>query len=181
MMFCFSIILGFSNGFQPVAGFNWGARRYDRVRGSFRFASRTAFLGGLVMAVITGAFAPQIIRWFSSGDAELIRLGTLCIRLQAAALPIHAWVAIVNSMAAGLGKARIALLLATARQGSCFIPVLYPLSRFFGAEGIASVQAVADVLTLALAIPALLSIRRMIREAEEQDAERRRYPSEESR
>ena len=172
MMFCFSIILGFSNGFQPVAGFNWGARKYDRVRGSFRFASRTAFLGGLAMALITGIFAPQIIHWFSSGDAELIRLGTLCIRMQAIALPIHAWVAIVNSMAAGLGKARIALLLATARQGSCFIPVLYPLSRLFGAEGIASVQAVADVLTLALAIPSLISIRRMIREAEEQETEK---------
>jgi Na+-driven multidrug efflux pump len=98
--------------------------------------------------------------------------------MQAIALPIHAWVAIVNSMAAGLGKARIAVLLATARQGTCFIPVLYPLSRLFGAEGIASVQAVADVLTLALAIPSLISIRRMIREAEEQDAKQESYAEE---
>ena len=120
---------------------------------------------GLVMFV----FAPQIIGWFSSGDPELVRLGTLCIRLQAIALPVHGWVAIVNHLAGGLGKARIAVLLATARQGTCFIPVLYPMSRLFGAEGIASVQAVADFLTLALAIPALISLNRMINAAEAED------------
>ena len=169
MMFCFSIILGFGSGFQPVAGFNWGAKRYDRVRGSFRFASRTALFGAAAMGLVMVLFAPQIIGWFSSGDPELVRLGTLCIRLQAVALPIHAWVAIVNHLAGGLGKAKIALLLATARQGICFIPILYPLSRIFGAEGIASVQAVADVLTLALAIPSMVRLNRMINAAEEEE------------
>ena len=169
MMFCFSIILGFGSGFQPVAGFNWGAKRYDRVRGGFRFSSRTALIGGGVMGLVMALFAPQIIGWFSSGDPELVRLGTLCIRLQALALPIHAWVAMVNHLAGGLGKAKIALLLATARQGSCFIPILYPMSRIFGAEGIASVQAVADVLTLALAIPAMISIKKMISTAEAEE------------
>lgn len=166
MMLCFSVILGFSSGFQPVAGFNWGAKRYDRVRGSIRFASRTALIGAGVMGLVMAIFARTIIGWFSSGDPELLRLGTLCLRLQAVTLPIHAWVAIVNHLAGGLGKAKIALLLATARQGSCFIPVLYPLSRIFGAEGIASVQAVADVLTLALAIPAVINILKMINAAE---------------
>ena len=169
MMFCFSIILGFGSGFQPVAGFNWGAKRYDRVRGSFRFASVAALAGGAAMGLVMALFAPQIIGWFSSGDPELIRLGTLCIRLQAIALPIHAWVAIVNHLAGGLGKAKIALLLATARQGSCFIPILYPLSRNFGAEGIASVQAVADLLTLVLAIPAMMILNKMINAAEAEE------------
>ena len=169
MEFPFAIILGFGQGYQPVVGFNWGAKRYDRVRGSFRFSSRTALIGGGVMGLAMALFAPQIIGWFSSGDPELVRLGTLCIRLQALALPIHAWVAIVNHLAGGLGKAKIALLLATARQGSCFIPILYPMSRIFGAEGIASVQAVADVLTLALAIPAMISIKKMIDSAETEE------------
>lgn len=169
MMLCFGVILGFGNGFQPVAGFNWGAKRFDRVRGSFRFASRAALAGGAAMGLITGVFAPQIIGLFSSGDPELIRLGSLCLRLQSVALPIHAWVAMVNHLASGLGKAKIAILLATARQGSCFLPVLYPLSRLFGAEGIAAVQAVADVLTLALAIPSLMQIRRLIDRTEKEN------------
>ena len=80
------------------------------------------------------------------------------------ALPVHAWVAVVNMLCAGLGRARGAFLLATARQGTCFIPVLYPLVYFFGAMGIVSVQAVADILTLALAIPIVLKVTREIKD-----------------
>ena len=167
-MFFFSIILGFSGGFQPVIGYNWGAKRYDRVRESFRFASVTAAAGSAVMGLGCVIFAPSIINFFSSGDPELLKLGTLCLRMQGIALPIHAWVAVVNSMAAGFGKAKITVMLATARQGTCFIPLLYPLSRLFGAGGLASVQAAADVLTLALAIPALIVLKKFIANAEKQ-------------
>jgi len=77
----------------------------------------------------------------------------LAIRLQSIALPIHAWVATVNMMCSGLGKAKGALLLATARQGSCFLPIVYPLAWLFGATGVAAVQALADLLTFFLAFP----------------------------
>ena len=153
MMFPFSIILGFGSGFQPVAGFNWGAKRYDRVLSSSRFASIVAVIGGLVMAVLIAVFADPIIVMFAGTDLEMRRIGGLCIILQCIALPIHAWVAVVNMLCAGLGNAKGALALSTARQGSCMIPILYPLAWLFAAEGIASVQAIADVLTLALAIP----------------------------
>ena len=155
MMFPFSIILGFGSGFQPVAGFNWGARRYDRVKESYRYAARTALVGALLMGAAVGVFAPQIIALFAESDGEMRRLGALCIRLQCLALPPHAYVAVVNMFCAGLGRAKQALLLATSRQGSCFLPILYPLAFLFGADGIVSVQAVADVLTLALAIPVI--------------------------
>jgi bacteriorhodopsin len=59
------------------------------------------------------------------------------------------------------------MLLATARQGSCFLPILYPLAWIFGAYGIASVQAVADALTLVLAIPIAISMMKKIRMAKE--------------
>ena len=155
MMFPFSIILGFGSGFQPVAGFNWGAQRYDRVKESYRYAARTALVGALLMGAAVGVFAPQIIALFAESDGEMRRLGALCIRLQCLALPPHAYVAVVNMFCAGLGRAKQALLLATSRQGSCFLPILYPLAFLFGADGIVSVQAVADVLTLALAIPVI--------------------------
>ena len=159
MMFPFSIILGFGSGFQPVAGFNWGARRFDRVRESHRFASWAALLGAGAMALALGIFAPQVITWFNAeADPEMQRLGALCIRLQCVALPIHAWVAIVNMLCAGLGYAGKAFLLATARQGTCFLPILYPMAYLMGEVGIVSVQAVADVLTLALAIPILYRV-----------------------
>lgn len=166
MMIPFGIILGFSMGFQPVAGFNWGARNYDRVRGSFRFSSVTSLIGGAVMAGICALFAPQIIDLFSKSDPEMRAFGALCIRLQCIALPIHGWVAVVNGLCAGLGFGKASILLATSRQGSCFFPIVYPLSYFFGTLGVASVQASADILSLVLAIPILKWVHRKIDDAE---------------
>ena len=162
MMFPFSIILGFGSGFQPVAGFNWGAKRYDRVEESYRFCARVAIIGSLIMAVIVGVFADTFVVLFAGTDEEMRRIGVLCMVSQCIALPIHGWVAVVNMFCAGLGKARFALALSTARQGSCFIPILYPLAWIFGAYGIAVVQGMADVLTLVLAVPIIRSVMKTV-------------------
>ena len=168
MMFPFSIILGFGNGFQPVAGFNWGAKRYDRVEESYRFCAKVAWIGAGIMALVISLCADPIIVIFAGADPEMRRIGAICMITQCIALPVHAWVAIVNMLCAGLGNAKGAFLLATARQGTCFIPILYPLAWIFGAYGVASVQAVADVLTLAMAIPIIISMKKKIRQAKEQ-------------
>ena len=167
MMFPFSIILGFGNGFQPVAGFNWGAKRYDRVKESYRFSSKVAFWGGAVMAAICILFADKLIILFAGTDEEMRRIGAFAIITQSIALPIHAWVAIVNMYCVGLGNAKGALALSTARQGSCFLPILYPLGWIFDAWGVGSVQALADVLTMVLAIPILKNINKKLHAAME--------------
>ena len=167
MMFPFSIILGFGNGFQPVAGFNWGAKRYDRVKESYRFSSRVAIWGGGIMAVICILLADWLIVIFAGTDAEMRRIGAFAIITQSIALPIHAWVAIVNMYCIGLGNAKGAFVLATARQGSCFLPILYPLTWIFAEYGVGSVQALADVLTMALAIPIMISMNKKLHAAME--------------
>ena len=169
MMFPFSIILGFGNGFQPVVGFNWGAKRYYRVRASYRFSSTVALVGSVIMGVLIALFADKIIVLFAGEDAYMREIGRLCILLQCLAMPIHAWVAVVNMLCTGLGNAGGAFLLSTARQGSCFIPIIFPLAHFCGAYGLASVQAIADLLTLALAIPILISVKKKIAKAERED------------
>ena len=167
MMFPFCIILGFGNGFQPVAGFNWGAKAYDRVSESFRFSAWVSIIASTAMALILWIFSDPIIVLFAGTDPQMRELGALCIRLQCLALPIHAWVAMVNMLCVGLGNARGALLLSTARQGSCFIPILYPLAFFFGAWGVVSVQAIADVLTLIPAIPICVAMTKKIKAAKQ--------------
>ncbi len=164
MMFPFSIILGFGSGFQPVTGFNWGAKRYDRVLESFRFSARTALIVSSAMAILIGIFSDQLILFFAEADPEMQAIGSLAIRLQCLTLPIHAWVATVNMFCSGLGKAKGALLLATARQGSCFFPIVYPLAWLFEANGVAAVQAVADGLTFFLAFPLIRVVLREVRE-----------------
>ena len=172
MMFPFGIILGFGNGFQPVAGYNWGARRYDRVRESYRFSSRVALIGGTVMGLLIGVLADEIILLFAGTDPEMHQIGALAIRLQCLSLPVHAWVAIVNMLCVGLGDAKGAFLLSTARQGTCFIPILYPLAWLFHANGVASVQALADILSLVLAIPISFIMTRRIRQAQQGQPQR---------
>lgn len=166
MMFPFSIILGFGAGFQPVVGFNWGAKCYDRVWESYRFASWLAILGSVVMGLVVGIFSDEIILLFAGTDPEMRQIGALSIRLQCLVLPVHAWVSVVNMLCVGLGNAKGAFLLSTSRQGTCFIPILYPLAWAFHAKGIASVQAIADMLTLILAIPIAISMTRRIRRAQ---------------
>lgn len=170
MMFPFGIILGFGTGFQPVVGFNWGAKQYDRVRDGYRFAARTAVIGTAVMGLMLAIFAQPLIGLFAkAGQAEAMReVGALCIRLQCLALPAHGWVMIVNMLCAGLGKAKGALLLSTARQGTCFLPIVYPMSWLWGANGVAAVQAAADILTLFLALPLIRRVMRQIQAAEDQ-------------
>ncbi len=165
MMFPFSIILGFGTGFQPVAGFNWGAKQYDRVQQSYRFSSFVAVIGGIIMAAILIVLADPIIVAFAGEDPQMRSFGSLCIRLQCIALPIHGWVAVVNMLCSGLGNAMGAFLLATARQGTCMLPILYPMAHLMGVTGICSVQAVADVLSLILAIPISLSMVKKIKTA----------------
>ena len=166
MMFPFSIILGFGSGFQPVAGFNWGAKRYDRVRESYRFSAIVAIIGSSVMALIVAIFANPIITAFAGTDPQMQEIGALSIRLQCLALPVHAWVAVVNMFCVGLGNARGAFILATARQGTCFIPILYPMAYLMGAYGVASAQAAADVLTLVLAVPIIIKMLKKVSDAE---------------
>lgn len=165
MMFPFSIILGFGNGFQPVVGYNWGARRYDRVKQCYDFSAWVALIGAVVMGLGIAVLSDQIVMVFAGTDPEMLEIGSLCIRLQCIALPIHAWVTVVNMLCTGLGNAMGAFILATARQGTCMVPVLFPLAHYFGAYGLSSVQAVADFLSLALAIPICIMMMRKIKYA----------------
>ena len=168
MMFPFSIILGFGNGFQPVAGFNWGAKRHDRVQESYRFSAKVALIGSAVMAVLVAVLADPLIVLFAGTDEEMRRIGVICMVSQCIALPIHGWVAVVNMLCAGLGNAKGALALSTARQGTCFLPIVFPLSWAFGAYGVACVQAAADVLSLLLALPIVRGMKKKIAQAQQE-------------
>ena len=119
----------------------------------------------LLMAVFCILFADKLIVLFAGTDEEMRKIGAFAIITQSIALPIHAWVAIVNMYCVGLGNARGAFVLATARQGSCFLPILYPLTWLFGAFGGSSVQALADVLTMVLAIPIMGKMNRELHAA----------------
>lgn len=157
MTFMASAIMGFGQGYQPVAGFNWGAKRYTRVRQAFNFAARASMIAVSVLSVLAVIFARQIIGIFSDNE-ETLRVGAFCLRFQCIVNPVHAWVMIVNSTCSALGKAKSSALLGIARQGLCFIPMVLILPNIFGIWGLASAQGAADLLSFFFALPLALRI-----------------------
>lgn len=165
-MFMTSACLGFGQGFQPVAGFSWGAKRYDRVRESFRFSLITCVAGISAVGMLVGIFARPILLLFTENDAELVHIGVLSLRTQCLAMPFHGFCIIVNMLCSGIGQALPSLLLGLSRQGICFFPILPVMVRLWGVQGIAAVQGVADMLSLLLAAPIAIRISRDIRRRE---------------
>lgn len=152
-MFMTSACLGFGQGFQPVAGYSWGAKRFDRVKEAFRFSKITCVIGITVFAGIVALFAKPLLLCFTEEDEELVRIGVFSLRMQCLAMPLHGYGIIVNMLSAGIGDALEASLMGVARQGICFYPILPVMSSLFGVWGIASVQGAADILTAAIAVP----------------------------
>lgn len=153
IMIITSALLGFGQGFQPVAGYNWGSKRYDRVKSGFRFASIAGAGGVIVISLVAGIFAERILAPFSDGGHEMLRIATLCLRLQCVASPIHAWCIVVTMAYAGTGKGLGSTLLSLCRQGLFFIPTVFLMNEYLGVNGLAASQAVADALSLLLALP----------------------------
>ena len=168
MEFPFAIILGFGQGYQPVVGFNWGAKVWERVKKSLDFALKVSVIGSLIIGGLLIIFANPVVHIFNKqADAEVLRIGVYCIRVQSALLFAHAINSIINMFYAGIGKAKWALLMSTARQGYLFIPLVFILPPLFGTYGVASVQAAADLISLAISIPLMLKAYKMIKEAAE--------------
>ncbi len=156
MMFAVSATIGLGQGFQPICGFNYGAKRYDRVRKSFWFLIKVSFTLLLCVSAAAEVFAPQLVALFQANDPRVIEIGALALRLQAATLPMMCFVFTSNMMLQTIGAATRASVLAVARQGVFFIPAVLVLPRLMGLLGLQLSQPVADLCALALAVPLTL-------------------------
>ena len=159
MQFANSCLIGFGQGFQPVCGFNYGAKKFDRVREGFWFCVKLSTAVLLVLAAACFAFAPAIVSLFQD-DPGVIEVGRIALRLQCITFPLAGWIVMSNMMSQTIGKAIPASFLAMARQGLFFIPAVLILPHCLGILGVELSQAVADVITIAVAIPLQLKIMR---------------------
>ncbi|MGN0996210.1 MAG: MATE family efflux transporter [Candidatus Ventricola sp.] len=167
----FAVILGFGQGYQPIAGFNWGAKQWKRVRESLMFVVKISLIGSLIFGAILAVFSGPIISIFNTEtDAEVLRLGQLSVILQSVFLFSHTLNSSINMFYAGIGKAKYALLMSTARQGYVFIPVVLIAPLFLQETGVACAQAIADILCMAIAIPLTVKAFGIIAKQEEATA-----------
>ena len=152
-MFINSFLIGFGQGFQPVCGFNYGAKLYARVRQGFWFCVKVGVIFLLVCAVAGFGYAEEVVALFRRGDPEVIEVGAAALRWQLITYPLGAWIIVSNMMLQTIRKSVRATILSSARQGLFFIPLIFILPHFFGLQGVEMCQAVSDMLTFLLAIP----------------------------
>ena len=164
-----AILIGFGHGFQPVVGYNYGAKRYGRVHEAFFFCVKagTVFLA---CAGIAGfIFAPEILGLFRKEDAAVLAIGTAALRAQCAALPFQPLSVLSNMLFQSVGKPVQATFVAATRQGIYFIPLIIILPCFFGLRGVELTQCISDFLSFLSCIPLLILFFRDLRRREMQE------------
>ena len=153
-MFIISVAIGTGQGFQPVAGFNYGARKYRRVEKAcvFTICASFCFLSVIVAACWFNAEA--LIKLFRD-DPEVTAIALPAFRYQCFACFLQPVIVAGNMLFQSIGKAGRATFLACCRQGVFFIPLILTLPRMFGLLGIEICQPIADVLTFVVTVPLL--------------------------
>lgn len=166
--FAASVVIGFGQGFQPVCGFNYGAKLFKRVREGFWFCVKFCTSVLLVAAVCGWIFSPNLIGIFLKTDPLVIEYGSQALRLQALTFPLVGWITIANMMLQTIGKTVKASLLAMSRQFLFFVPVILTLPGFLGILGVQLSQPIADFCSFLLAVPLSISVLREMSHEQEQ-------------
>lgn len=164
MMFINSALIGFGQGFQPVCGFNFGAKRYDRVLESFWFCLKVALILLTTLGAVSFLGAENIMGVFRKGDREVIEIGTWALRFQCLTMPLQAWIIMSNMLTQSIGYGFRASIVAAGRQGIFFIPALLTLPKLFGITGLQLSQTTADVCTAIMAAVIVLGILKELKE-----------------
>jgi putative MATE family efflux protein len=146
MSFIFMPMIGLADGVQPIIGFNFGARQFDRIKESFNLAVKWATVIALVGFIIFEIFPAPIIKIFST-DPKLIDIGTKAIRWLVLGLPLVGYQHIGTGIFQAIGKARPAIFLAFSRQVLFLIPIVYLFSHFFGLKGVWLSFPAADTIS----------------------------------
>lgn len=152
VMFIASIMIGVGQGFSPVSGYNFGAKRYDRVKQAYTFTLTAGFILMGSLATIIFIFANQIMNAFIN-DISVVKIGVAALRWQVAFLPFHSLIIGTNMLMQSTRHIKSATYLSMNRNGIYFIPAILILPRVIGLQGVEMAQFVADVLSAITAVP----------------------------
>lgn len=166
MWVMFSVIIGFGQGYQPVIGFNYGAKRFDRAKEAFFFMLKSCTLIGCVFAAGGFLAAPFLIRHMIGYDAQAVEIGTFALRAQVLLFPLIPTGVTCNMSYQSIGKSWTATFLSASRQGTFFLPAIFILPACLGILGIQLAQPVADFGTFLLGVPFAFRFYRFLGEKE---------------
>lgn len=162
-MFLFSIIIGFVQGYNPVAGYNYGADNLRRVKKAFVFTLTTGTVFMTAFGAAVYIYAGRILNWFIGQDLQAVEIGTKALQYQCFALPLISITVLCNMTYQAMGKPFSATFLASCRQGIFFIPAIYMLPYMFGIKGVELAQPLADIVTAVCCLPFMVHFFKLVK------------------
>ena len=145
------VVFGFLKGFQPFAGYNYGAKKFDRLKKSIKLCMIWSTVFCVIAAAVLIAFAKPIVSLFGT-DAEMVDLAAKSLRLNAVLFITFGFQMVYGSLYLAIGKSLIGSILSLSRQGIFFFPLIFVLPNLFGLMGVVWVQPMADVMTTILTV-----------------------------
>ncbi len=155
------VVFGFLKGFQPFAGYNYGAKKYERLKKSIRLCMiwSTAFC--IFAAIVLFIFADPVVSLFGT-DVKMIDLAAKALRLNAVLFITFGFQMVYASLYLAIGKSLIGSILSLSRQGIFFFPLVFALPHLLGLTGVIWVQPMADLLTTILTVIFAVKINRTL-------------------
>lgn len=144
---CTLVVFGFLKGFQPIAGFSYGAKNFDRLNKSIKISILWSTTFCIVTGLITIIFSKQIVSQFANGNNIMISLGQKSLIANSLSFFLFGFYTVYSSLFLALGKGCKGFLLGACRQGICFVPVILILPTLLGIDGILYIQPIADILS----------------------------------
>lgn len=164
-------VFGFIKGFQPIAGYSYGAKKFDRLREAIKTSILWSTVFCVIFGVILALFPTAIVSQFTKGDAEMIRIGAASLRANGISIMLFGFYTVYSSLFLALGKGREGFILGACRQGICFIPVILLLPIIWGLNGIMYAQPIADVLSAVITVFMAIPLHKKLNEMQRKTAE----------
>lgn len=161
-------VFGFIKGFQPIAGYSYGAKKFDRLREAIKTSILWSTVFCVIFGVILALFPTAIVSQFTKGDAEMIRIGAASLRANGISIMLFGFYTVYSSLFLALGKGREGFILGACRQGICFIPVILLLPMVWGLNGIMYAQPIADVLSAVITVFMAIPLHKKLNEMQKQ-------------
>lgn len=141
------IVFGFLKGFQPIAGFSYAAKKFDRLHGAIKTSILWSTIFCVGFGLVSAICSTQIMLLFTKGDMEMVRVGSIALRANGLSFILFGFYTVYSFLFLVMGKAAEGCILGACRQGICFVPVILLLPRIYGLNGVLYAQPVADVLS----------------------------------
>ncbi|MDD4371954.1 MAG: MATE family efflux transporter [Anaerostipes sp.] len=160
------MVFGFIKGFQPIAGYSYGAKKYNRLNDAIKISVQWSTVFCVIFGLFMAIDSKGIIATFTTDDFKMIQIGQRSLVANGIAFFLFGFHTVYSSLFLALGKGKEGLILGICRQGICFLPVILFLPRICGIAGVQYAQPIADVITFMVTVFMAVKLKNELKEGD---------------